>query len=434
MRLSFSIVILTFLLLLGVQVHAQIAIHSIDDLYRLADTTNAQLRVGNLQYNQAELTANAALGNILNPRIPVTGSLIDNSKLPVSFIPATVFGGPEGAFREVKFGQQYISSMTITPQFDLINVSRWQDVKSAQINEQLIKSDLNLTRKNVHEQLNSIYCNLLALQEQKLVVERFIQSSDSLMMLVRNKYEQGIARAQDLEDAQINSLQQRKNLNAITTSIENQKLALAILVGGKDLQLEETLTNSITASTATANGNAELRNLELKKAYAHQAWKSSVSEQLPVLSFTSSLAWQNNSNRTFLDNEARWINSNYIGLKLTWDFPTNVSKYTAARSKRLNEQMATINWEQMQVQNTLRNQQINNDYLKAQADYSFELNIAQLNTKSFNHTKEQYNQELLGLDKLILSQEKLLSSSLNLISARANVLYQIHKIQINNEN
>lgn len=434
MRLSLSTFILVFSLSLGIQVQAQISIHSIDELFRLADTTNAQLRVGNLQYNQAELTANAALGNVLNPRIPVTGTLIDNSKLPVSFIPATVFGGPEGLFREVKFGQQYISSLTVTPQFDIINVSRWQDVKSAQINEQLVKSDLSLTRKNIHDQLNSIYCNLLALVDQKKVVERFIESSDSLVVVVRNKYEQGIARAQDVEDAQINAFQQRKNLNAVTISIENQKLALSILIGGKEVILEETLDQSVSASTATANGNTELRNLELKKAYAHQAWKSAASEQLPVLSFTSSMAWQNNSNRIFLDNEARWINSNYIGLKLTWDFPTNVSKYTAARSKRLNEQMATINWEQMQVQNALRNQQLNNDYLKAQEDYSLELTIEKLNKQSFNHTKEQYNQELVGLDKLILAQEKNLSGSLNLISARANVLYHIHKIQINNEN
>jgi OMF family outer membrane factor len=183
-----------------------------------------------------------------------------------------------------------------------------------------------------------------------------------------------------------------------------------------------------------ASGSAEVKNLELKRAYAHQAWKSSVSEQLPVLSFVSSMAWQNNSNRTFLDNESRWINSNYVGLKLTWDFPTSVSKYTMARSKRLNEQMATINWENMQMQNTLKNQQLNNDYHKAGRDFEMESHILDLNRKSFYHSQQQYAQDILSLDKLLLAQEKYLSSSLNLVSAKANVIYQMNKIRINNEN
>jgi OMF family outer membrane factor len=90
----------------------------------LKNATVMQLNQEQLQ--MAELTERASWANTLNPRIPTTASWLNNTDLPVNFIPGQIFGGPEGSFREVTFGQQYITSFTAGPQFDIVKVAGYQ--------------------------------------------------------------------------------------------------------------------------------------------------------------------------------------------------------------------------------------------------------------------------------------------------------------------
>ncbi len=167
------------------------------------------MQVNAQQLQLANLTETAAWLNTLNPRVPTTASLINNTDLPVNFIPGQVFGGPEGSFREVTFGQQYISSFTAAPQLDLINVSKWQDVRVAEANTEVVKLETVMSRKRLLEEVNVMYCSIVQLQSQRDLVEKFATLSDSLAIIVGQKYQAGLLRLQYWNDAKINVLQKR---------------------------------------------------------------------------------------------------------------------------------------------------------------------------------------------------------------------------------
>lgn len=119
------------------------------------------------QLRMAELTEQASWLNTLNPRIPTTGSWINNTDLPVNFIPGQVFGGPEGSFREITFGQQYISSFTAAPQLDLVNIAKWQDVRAAKANTKVVAAEGIMNRIKLLEQVNFLYCGIVQLKKQR---------------------------------------------------------------------------------------------------------------------------------------------------------------------------------------------------------------------------------------------------------------------------
>ena len=160
----------------------------------LKNATVMQLNQEQLQ--MAELTERASWANTINPRIPTTASWLNNTDLPVNFIPGQIFGGPEGSFREVTFGQQYITSFTAVPQFDIVNVARWQDIRSAKANTKVVAQEGMVNRKKLLEQVNLLFCGIVQLKGQRQIAQRFVSLSDSLSQIVGEKYQLGLVRLQ----------------------------------------------------------------------------------------------------------------------------------------------------------------------------------------------------------------------------------------------
>ncbi len=385
------------------------------------------------QLRMAELTEQASWLNTLNPRIPTTGSWINNTDLPVNFIPGQVFGGPEGSFREITFGQQYISSFTAAPQFDLVNIAKWQDVRAAKANTKVVAAEGMMNRIKLLEQVNVLYCGIIQLKKQQKIVERFVWLSDSLSQIVGRKYDAGLMRLQDRNDAQVNVLQQKGVLRNIVHQLTYQEALLSSLTG-ISVEIDVTERAEELETKSTVQNQTALNLAMFRVDYAKMMYRSSQLEQLPVLSFQSSLAYQNNSNAQWMDPANRWIYSSFVGAKLTWDLPTNAVKATNVRVKKINFKMAEILLEEEKRNTKVRNEQLIKDWENAKKEVEEKELMAILEKDSYRQAGDQYEKEVIGLDKLILAQNKWLSAQLSVLNARINQQMYQQKIRINYAN
>ena len=385
------------------------------------------------QLRMAELTEQASWLNTLNPRIPTTGSWINNTDLPVNFIPGQVFGGPEGSFREITFGQQYISSFTAAPQFDLVNIAKWQDVRAAKANTKVVAAEGMMNRIKLLEQVNVLYCGIIQLKNQQKIVERFVGLSDSLSQIVGRKYDAGLIRLQDRNDAQVNVLQQKGVLRNIVHQLTYQEALLSTLAG-ISVEIDVTERAEELETKSTVQNQTALNLAMFRVDYAKMMYRSSQLEQLPVLSFQSSLAYQNNSNAQWMDPANRWIYSSFVGAKLTWDLPTNAVKATNVRVKKINFKMAEILLEEEKINTKVRNEQLIKDWENAKKEVEEKELMAILEKDSYRQAGDQYEKEVIGLDKLILAQNKWLSAQLSVLNARINQQMYQQKIRINYAN
>lgn len=385
------------------------------------------------QLRMAELTEQASWLNTLNPRIPTSGSWINNTDLPVNFIPGQVFGGPEGSFREITFGQQYISSFTAAPQLDLVNIAKWQDVRAAKANTKVVAAEGMMNRIKLLEQVNVLYCGIIQLKKQQKIVERFVGLSDSLSQIVGRKYDAGLIRLQDRNDAQVNVLQQKGVLRNIVHQLTYQEALLSTLAG-ISVEIDVTERAEELETKSTVQNQTALNLAMFRVDYAKMIYRSSQLEQLPVLSFQSSLAYQNNSNAQWMDPANRWIYSSFVGAKLTWDLPTNAVKATNVRVKKINFKMAEILLEEEKRNTKVRNEQLIKDWENAKKEVEEKELMAILEKDSYRHAGDQYEKEVIGLDKLILAQNKWLSAQLSVLNARINQQMYQQKIRINYAN
>lgn len=420
------VLFISFIAQISLSGFAQVNINHLKDLYLLADSVAFVSRIQQNALLSAELTKQAAYGNIFNPRIPVNASLIDNTELPVNFIPAEVFGGAPGTFREVVFGQQYISTLTVTPQLDIIAPGRWGEVQMAKYNLEKTKAESKLSKRDIRNALANYYFNFVLLEKQKELLQVNSLIADSIYFSIKEKVKSGIARESDANEALINATIQKNTLQNLEAQSEVILLQLENVVG---VVVEINGDWDESFEVAENYSQFELEKMKFEKYYAQSALKASRLDHLPVLSFVSSFAYQNNSNARFLDNNERWINSNYVGLRLTWDFPTNVQKLTSLKSSRLNYEMASIQYEQAVI--NVKNKAIENklELNRLQKEWESKKKIELLEQENFKYALAQYEKGIIPLEKLLRVQLSKIQSELNEESAHAAWAKQVEIIR-----
>ena len=156
-------------------------------------------------------------------------------------------------------------------------------------------------------------------------------------------------------------------------------------------------------------------------------------QNLPVLSFVSSFNWQNLSNDFSFARNSDWINFNYIGLKLSYDLPTTVQKYSNLKSKKIQLQIANTNENFSQKESENRNKQMVLEYEKALKQKENLSKIYALKKDTYEKNFNQFKENILSLDKLLISQNDMLISQLNIVSSLANIGFNKTKIEINNK-
>ena len=409
--------------------------HTLDEVLAFAKEKKVSFRNDIIQQNLAELNKKTAVGNAFNPRIPVSAQVIDNMNLQTNYIPAEVFGGLPGSFREITMGLQYVSTFSIQPQFDIINLGNISRIKLAKTNQELVANQQKINEWTIYDQLNGIYFNILSFQGQQQMVEQNIVIAKQILTIVNNRFEEGLVRKQDVNEAEVNLIRLQDQLSQLQFNIQIQQQNLALFFENevnpilnqniRDFDHKQILTE--------ANNNLWVNHYQLREKVAEQEWKAAQKQQLPVLGFVSSFNWQNLSNESFFHPNSNWIRYNYVGLRLSWDLPTTVSKYSAVKEKKMQWQMAENDRIHFLRENETRNSNLLVEYEKASSQLENFKKIQTLKEDTYQKYFDQYQENILPLDKLLTAQTDMLLSQLNVITALAGIGFSENKIIINNK-
>ncbi|HWY37042.1 MAG TPA: TolC family protein [Bacteroidia bacterium] len=414
---------------------AQVAFTNVDSVFAYAQRNSSSSKTSTQQSLLAKWTYITSLANTVNFRNPVTFTPTNNLMLPVSFIPASAFGGPAGSLKQITLGQQYVSNFNYNPQIDIINPANWARVKSASLNKELTETNNLLIKKTLFESIAAAYYNIVSLQEQEKTTKLTLASADSLLLISQNKFSLGLIREQDVNNTAVNQLNVKDKLVQVQASIEQQYNSLKILC---DIPANTKVT--VSSSSDNISYNAELKatsSLQLKNAilqseFARSELRANRWSTLPVVSAIYYQGWQQNSNSSFFDSKSAWIQSQYIGLKISVPIPPDANRLSQNYTSKINYRTALINAEHAKLQNELSNQSLNLDYEKAYSSYLTSKNIYELKERNYQKSLNQYKEGILSTDVMLNAFVDLLNSRLALISAQASLEFAKTKININN--
>lgn len=409
--------------------------NSIDSLFNYAEKQSIAIKTGEQQVLLAKWQKISAQAGLVNFRMQTSFSLTDNVKLPVTYFPAEAFGGEPGTFKEVTTGQQYMGNINFAPQIDIINPVSWTKLKSAKINQELTNVNNLIVKKSLFESISAGYYNIISLKEQIEISQKNLFTADTLQAIMQNKYDEGIVRQQDLNDATINKLALEDKLNQLKISIEQQYYAIKILC---DIPENEDLTITETADYEQpfniglqTNNQLQYESSLLKSGLANEELRANRLAQYPTVSIVAYDGWQQNSRNQFFDSNSDWINSQYIGLRLSMPFP-DINRFTLTKTANINKTISELDAEHSKYQNDIANIQLNLDYEKAYSQLNTNKQIFLLKEENYQMALNQFNESILPSDKLLTAFNDMLASRLNYSAALANLLYAKSKIEINN--
>lgn len=427
---------ITFLLLIQpVNAQIELSFGRLDSLLKYAEANSISIRTGEQQILLAKWQKISAQAGLLNFRMLTNFNLTDNLELPVTFLPGEAFGGEPGTFKEVTSGQQYIGNLNITLQIDLINPSNWAKLQSANINTQLTGANNLIAKQSLFESVSAAYHNIISLQEQIKLTQKSLLAADTLLMNMQNKYTVGIVRQQDLNDAQINKFSLADKLEQIKLSLKQQQYGLKILCDIPETYEvninEEPDYNQIFTFGLEATNQIQYKASLLKVDIAEADLLTNHLMQLPTVSLVFYDSWQQNSNNKFFDSNVNWLNSRYIGLKISLPFP-DINRFTQTKISQINKKISLQNAVHSKLQNELTNKQLVLDYKKAYSQFTTTKQIYELKEQNYSLAMNQFNMSILSSDRLLVAFNDMLSSRLNYSSALANLLFAKSKIDINN--
>ncbi len=409
--------------------------NTLDSLFKYAENHSISIKTGEQEVLLAKWQKIAAQAGLVNFKMQTSFSLTDNVKLPVTYFPAEAFGGEPGTFKEVTTGQQFIGNFNFAPQIDIINPVSWSRLKSAKINSQLTDVTNLMVKKSLFESISASYYNIISLKEQIEITQKNLYTADTLQMIMQNKYTEGIVRQQDLNDATINKISLKDKLTQFEISLNQQYYALKVLCDipqDTDILLtENTIYNQPFELNLQTNNQLEHKSSLLKADLAKEELRANRLAQYPTISIVAYDGWQQNSKDQFFDSNKNWINSQYIGLRLSMPFP-DINKFTLAKSAKINKTISELDAEHTKLQNDITNIQLSLDYEKAYSQFKTANQIFLLKDENYQMALNQFNESILSSDKLLIAFDAMLASQLSYSAALANLLYTKSKIEINN--
>ncbi|MBP1650874.1 MAG: putative outer rane efflux protein precursor [Bacteroidetes bacterium] len=358
----------------------------------------------------------------------------DNTKLGVTFIPAEIFGGPAGTYRQVTFGQQYVTSANFAPQIDILNPFSMAQVRTARASEQVTNATNLLNKKSLYESVAGAYYNILSYQWQIKVTKNSLDNADTLTAIMVNKQQEGIARQQDVNNAKANQLSIQDKLQQLEVNLEEQYSSLKLLCDmdpNTPITIEETADQGNFDASLTATGYLTQLQSEWQLKYQEADLRANKRWFLPTVTLFSSLGWQQNTNNHPFDG-SRWINSSYVGVKVAIPILPDVGKVAAVRYDRINVAVAKNNFEHAARQDSVNNQQLQLEYQKAFKSARLAGEIAALKEDSYYKNLNIYKEGILSATDLFTAFNDWLNNSLNAVSQQANSDYAKSKIMINN--
>jgi outer membrane protein TolC len=432
---SASLLVFSFFFSIELMAQEQKAFATVDEVLTFTKNNNYEFKNNQIQVKIADLLRKGAAINIINPKVPASTQVLNNINQQVSFLPGEAFGQQQGTFKEVTIGQQYVSTFSIQPQFDIINFVSYSQLKSAKANQLLVENQNKINEQNLYEKINMVYFNIISLKAQKNILLENVEIAKDILRIIQNKFNEGLARKQELNEAQVNliSLQDKLEQIELNITLQNQILDLFF-----ENQINALLTQNLWEyenykEKLYTQNSLLIEHAKLQSTIAQLELKASKYQNLPVLGFVSSFNWQNLSNNFSFAQNSNWINFNFIGLRLSYDLPTTTSKYISLNTKKLQTQLAVNNQAHIQNESLNRNNQLLLEYQKALKQEENFSKIFELKKDTYEKNFNQFKENILPLDKLLISQNDMLISKLNMVFALTNIGFNKSKIDIYNK-
>ena len=157
--------------------------------------------------------------------------------LPYQLMPLSVFGGPEGQFKEAQFGVPHNINANLQFAMPLYNPQIKSNIDNTKIGIELAELQLQKSEEQLYFDISNLYYNAQILRNQKQFVEDNLRNSNRILENVRLLHQQAMVKKTDVDKISLQILQLESKLDMIQSQYEQVLNGMKIMMG---ISLDET--------------------------------------------------------------------------------------------------------------------------------------------------------------------------------------------------
>lgn len=412
-HLSIVVLILFFIPAINAQ-----KIWTLEQCIDTAKSQNKQLSMSAGNVDAAKEFHSASRAQLI-PKLMVNADYKYFTNLPYQLMPLSVFGGPEGQFKETQFGVPHNVTANLQLNAPIYNPQIYGKIETAKKVIKLRELMHQKTAEEVFFEVSNFYYNAQIINTNLAFLDSNINNTQRVLKNTVALLEHSLAKKSDVSKVQL-KLDQLNNQRDQAKSQSNQLLnALKFLMGidlDAELQVEEEF-HFQSKNEYDAKETVDLKIAQTKLSLASTELKTVKQSRLPSLSIfgsfgTTGFGYDQEPN-SFLN----FYPLGFAGLKLSYPLFNGTVTQRMINEKSIAEKNAQTYVEYAQGESRL---EFENALLKLNAAYSNilqtekQVNFAQ---EIFNQTMEEYQQGLANLTEVTMSDSELQQAQMNYLNA-----------------
>jgi outer membrane protein TolC len=412
---------------------AQTTFKTIEDVWKYADAHNISIRSAEYETAKAGWSTKQAYSSLL-PQVGLSGSFTENTAIQTTLIPAVMFGGPEGQYKAVQFGQRYIYTGGINAQMDLLNMQNWLGVNIAKVTEEYTKATAANTRKTIYQQIATQYYSYMLMSEAARLAAQSEAIADSIAQTTINKYNEGNVSAANVDVAKINL--NRTQQTAITAAYQlstakNNLKALLGIASGDSLNLEPALKANKSATISSFAEDPAVRQALLQSQISLGQYRAANAAFLPIVTVLYNNATQqfDNTFRPFQGGPA-WFPSTYWSLRATWTLFNGGGRWTQNRKNKIGVEQTLAQYQNTQNQSALNDDNLRLAYEKASKLLQKSEEIMNLSYDNYMHITNRYNAGIEPLNNRLTAFTEYINYQNQYLNSLSEMMVQLYQVKI----
>lgn len=361
------------LLTYGILLQAQSPLHTLNEALALAEKNNPEYAAA-LAQPELKKADKFMTESALMPQITGFAAGDYNARLPVQPVPAEIFGGPAGTYKELRFGLPYNLNAGIDLNFPIVKANQWFEQAAAKAEWQRSESEAEQAAEGMRLRVAQAYFSYMAATEAVTLNEERLATTAEVSRIAGKKWEEGrIAEAEKIRAENLNRSAQMAVNNA-QLEAGNALRTLEQLLGLQNIQVADTLSAYLGESTTALPSPTErpsyLAN-NLRMASLRQQSKARVADFFPSLSLSGRYAYYLQADNPFKSSPSNvTYDQAIVGARLSVPLFGGARNYArlrqartllqigewqmAAEKTRLEKEHADIRAEQLTVRNNYR--------------------------------------------------------------------------------
>ena len=178
----------------------------------------------------------------LMPKISVNADYKYFTDMPTQLMPASIFGGPAGSFKETQFGVPHNINANLQLTMPLYNPQVFGAIQTARIATTLSDLQLQKTEEQMYFDISNLYYNGQLLLRQLSFIDSNIVNTSRLLRNMQLLKEQLMAKGTDVSKVQLQKEQLETQKELVSSKYEQVMTGLKFVLGiplDQNMQIEQ---------------------------------------------------------------------------------------------------------------------------------------------------------------------------------------------------